>query len=554
MTTGYWEQYIIEHLTEWTRSPEQPWCEFKENRLDPRRVGEYVSALANGACLSSVENGWLIVGVRESEQTIIGTSKRWHQMKIGNQDLELHLRSSLSDCDELDLLTVYYKEVNLLVLRVAAAKGKPVQYRGEAIVRINSQTTKLSEHPSLARQIYNSESDWSAALVSEADVDDLDEQAVDLARKRFQEEHPALSEEVATWPVITLLEKLKLARKGRISRAALLLLGKEESAVLLSPAVAEITWRLKSGKEEAYEHFGPPFLLSTSRVLARIRNYRQRIFPDTSLFPEEVMKYEPEVFLEALHNCIAHQDYRKNSRIILVEREDCLIFRNAGGFYCGLPNDYLEKEETPEQYRNKLLSMAMKSLRMVDTVGSGIRKMFRKQIQRCFPLPDYTIESDRVELCIHGRIIDEAYAKLLMEETDMPFEYAIGLDRVQKGKTVSETLLQDLRKRGYIEGNRGSYRIGRRVAMLTGQKIAYLQAKGVDRNLIKQHVLNALSEVDSLSRQEITSCIEGMLPVGYTTRQKYDYITNLLSSMANKDATICKYGSGRKTIRWKLNK
>ena len=119
---------------------------------------------------------------------------------------------------------------------------------------------------------------------------------------------------------------------------------------------------------------------------------------------------------------------------------------------------------------------------------------------------------------------------------------------------MSETLLQDLRNRGYIEGNRGSYRIGRRVAMLTGQKIAYLQAKVVDRNLIKQHVLNALSEVDSLSRQEITSCIEGMLPVGYTTRQKYDYITNLLSSMANKDATICKYGSGRKTIRWKLNK
>ena len=32
--------------------------------------------------------------------------------------------------------------------------------------------------------------------------------------------------------------------------------------------------------------------------------------------------------------------------------------------------------------------------------------------------------------------------------------------------------------------------------MLTGQEIAYLQAKGVDRKLIKQHVLNALSEVD----------------------------------------------------------
>jgi len=49
------------------------------------------------------------------------------------------------------------------------------------------------------------------------------------------------------------------------TRAALLLLGKAESTGLLSPHPAQLTWKLE-GPEHAYEHFGPPFLLSTTRV------------------------------------------------------------------------------------------------------------------------------------------------------------------------------------------------------------------------------------------------------------------------------------------------
>lgn len=552
MADSYWEEYLRDNLEEWARDTEQKWCEFKENCLDPQRIGEYVSALSNGACLQNKDNGWLVFGVREAEGKVVGTQKRWQRMKVGNQDLELHLRQNITPSLEIEFYTLLIQNEPVLALRVEAACGEPVRYKGKSYVRINSQTTELHKYPDLARYIYNSASDWSSVLVNEATVDDLDAEAVAKAREKFAEAHPSLAKEAPRWAVMTLMEKLFLAKKGRLTRAALILLGKPESVVLLSPAVVEVTWRLKSGTEEAYEHFGPPFLLSTSQVLARIRNYKQKIFPDTSLLPEEVMKYESEVFLEALHNCIAHQDYRKQARIVVLEKEDRLIFKNQGGFYCGKPDDYLQSEETPDRYRNKLLAMAMKSLLMVDTVGSGIRKMYRKQMERCFPLPDYVIKPDSVELCIHGRIIDEAYTKLLIEETDMPLEFAIALDRVQKKLPVNNELLTALRKKGYVEGYKGNYRIGRVVAVATGQKVAYIREKGVDKELIKQHIINMLGQMESLSRQEITECVQRMLPASYDGDKVYNFITSLIREMSKKDGSIYNCVQSRKDARWKL--
>ena len=57
-----------------------------------------------------------------------------------------------------------------------------------------------------------------------------------------------------------------------------------------------------------YEVFYPPFLLSTSDLYSRIRNVQVRILPEGMLLQREVPKYKDQSVLEALHNCIAHQD------------------------------------------------------------------------------------------------------------------------------------------------------------------------------------------------------------------------------------------------------
>lgn len=136
------------------------------------------------------------------------------------------------------------------------------------------------------------------------------------------------------WPLLDFLDRARVTQAGKITRTALLLLGKPEAAWRLSPHPAQLTWSLE-GQERAYEHFGPPFLLNSTQLYQRIRNIQLRILPQDELLAVEVAKYDQKIVLEALHNCIAHQDYNRNARIVVTEQLDRLIFTNEGSFFSG---------------------------------------------------------------------------------------------------------------------------------------------------------------------------------------------------------------------------
>ena len=80
----------------------------------------------------------------------------------------------------------------------------------------------------------------------------------------------------------------------------------------------------------------------------------------------------------------------------------------------------------------------MVNLNMIDTIGSGIRRMFTLQQERCFPLPDYDTHSQRVAVCLFGKILDENYTQLLIEKADLDLMDVIVLDKVQKKRPLTE--------------------------------------------------------------------------------------------------------------------
>ena len=243
-----------------------------------------------------------------------------------------------------------------------------------------------------------------------------------LARNAFAKKYANrfAVEEVMAWPVAAFLERAHLLRDGQITRGTLLLLGKSTSAHLLSPHPAQLTWKLE-GPERAYEHFGLPFLVATSELYQRIRNVQVRILPDNVLIPVEVSKYDRRVVLEALHNCIAHQDYSRCGRIVVTETPATLIFENEGQFFDGQPDDYIAGNKTPRRYRNPFLAQAMAELNMIDTMGYGIHWMHREQARRYFPMPDYDLsEAGAVRMTVYGSVVDLAYSRLLIQKTDLP--------------------------------------------------------------------------------------------------------------------------------------
>ncbi len=118
------------------------------------------------------------------------------------------------------------------------------------------------------------------------------------------------------------------------------------------------------------------FWLST-KIYDKIRNLKYRyINPEyKTLFPEEIDTYEPYVIREALNNAIAHQDYTLGGQINVVEYDDKLVFSNKGSFIPGNIERVLVMLPRSDTEINFLVA-AMVGLKMVDTIGSGIRKMY----------------------------------------------------------------------------------------------------------------------------------------------------------------------------------
>ena len=255
--------------------------------------------------------------------------------------------------------------------------------------------------------------------------------------------------------------------------------------------------------------------------------------------------------LEALHNCLAHQDYARGHRIIVIERPDRLVFQNAGSFFDGSVEDYTTGARTPSRYRNPFLAQGMVNLNMIDTMGYGIHRMFMEQRRRSFPLPDYDL-SDPAKVCltIHGRLIDENYTRLLMEAKDLPLATVILLDRVQKGHEISRQDTNRLRKQGLIEGRFPKLFVSVRIAEATEDKATYIHHRAFDDAYYKQLIVEYLSQYRQASRADIDRLLKEKLSDVLEEKQKGHKIRNLLQAL-RKEGKIQNVGS-RKKPKWVL--
>ena len=412
----------------------------------------------------------------------------------------------------------------------AAPRGIPMGWQGHFYARQGESLVALdmSKYEGIRRQI--AVEDWSKQIVKDASINDLDNEAIALAREGYKQHYPKQKKEVDGWSDEVFLNKAKLTIDGKITKAAILLLGKPESVHYLNH-IGEIVWRL-AGKDNVGQVFSIPFLLTTTEVMHKIRNYPFKIFPNNSFLPGEGMKYDTEAILEALHNCIAHQDYTKNARIIVIEREDELEFSNSGRFFEGTYEDYISGERIPKHYRNPFLAQAMANIKMIDTEGFGIHKMFVSQKDRYLPMPDYDkSDSDNVVLTLPGNVIDENYSLLLLEHSDIDLTTAVLLDRVQKGKPINDSAVKRLRKEGLIEGRKPHLYVSKQIAKATNKQVEYTLKKGFDDAECQEWVMKALNDHEVLSRKQINELLWGKLPIDYSEEQKMKKIDNLLQKM-----------------------
>lgn len=512
--------------------------EFKEakNQYDKDKLGKYFSALSNEANLRGKEFAYLVFGVNH-QKDIVGTNISDHQINEYKKEMTDHTSPARSFAEVQRVLTV---QGPVLIFKIPPApKGTPIAWKGHWYGRDGESLGALSEYELDLIKSQNILEDWSIGLVPGAYMADLSTEAIERAKELFIIKNPNLRDEIQTWDDTTFLNKAKICVNGDMTRTAILLLGKPESDHFLSPATSTITWILKDSHnlEKDYAHFTCPLLLSIEKVQAKIRNLKYRYIREweESLFPEEVDQYDPYIIREALNNCIAHQDYTLGGKILVVEREDgILTFLNSGSFIPGSVERVIEADAPEPRYRNPFLINAMVNLNMIDTIGSGIKRMFLIQQRKYFPLPDYDISNDQVKVKITGKVVDLNYARKLASLRDLSLSEIMLLDKVAKKKTLSRSEIKELRQKNLIEGRKPNFHISSSVAKATGQKSSYIKQRGIEDQYAMKIILDYVKEFSPASRKDIETLLFGKLPDVLDASQKSHKVKNLLQKLRNE--------------------
>lgn len=541
---------LIEHA-------ENEVVEFKkaERNFDMDDLGKYFSALSNEANLHGVDYAWLVMGYHEPTHTVVGTS--FKNSEEGLNKLKHDIASNSTDkLTFREIVPISIENKRILMFKIPAAprnivvkwKGIPYGRDGESLVPLNQSKSDEIRYQSPMP-------DWSAELVPAATVADLDELALATARIMYKKVHSATipANEVDDWSTEEFLCHSEMMRDGKLTKAAILLLGKPLALQKIHPTNAQITWawKDKDGEVVDYEHFSIPYILTVDKIFGKIRNRTMRELPGGTLFPDTMKQYEDYSIREALHNCIAHQDYTLGGRITLVENDGFLFYSNKGTFIPKSIEKVLKDKGPQSEYRNTCLAHGMVHFNMIDTVGRGIPKMFKEQRRRFFPMPEYDIneKENTVSVTIYGISSDDAYTDLLRSDSSLSLMECLWLDAVRRHKPITREAAKHLKERNLIEGKAPRYNIALSVARKAQQVGHYTKETGLKKGAITKLVLQLASNAGTggFKRADVFEMLEQSLPALMSKGQKLNYISNMLKAM-QADGWLTKNESGKRWI------
>ena len=554
----YTDEQLKKKVIEMMEVFENEVVEFKEasNNYSFNDIGKYFSALGNEANIRGKNEAWLIFGITNKKE-VLGTNYR-NQGSLQSLKKEI-VNGTNERLTFLEIYTLTISKKRIIVFQIPPAiRGIPTTWNGAAYAREHESVCPL---PMNKVDLIRSQigMDWSKEVVDEATFDDLDKEAVKKAIELFskkQSNKKSAQEILEKLSPIDVLNKAGLTIKGKITRTALLLLGKSEASHYFDGFIPRITWTLYNANNtvKAYEHFDMPMLLAVDKAYAKIRNVKYRyIAAQQTLFPDEVNQYEPELIKEIINNCIAHQDYRLRGKINIEEFEDKLVFINEGAFIPETIEKALEPGYKPPYYRNVFLCNAMANMYMIDTNSMGIPMIYQIQRNKYFPLPTYDLNTiNRVKVTVFGKILDKNYTQLLYSNAELDIQTVFLLDKVQKKEIISKEQFNILKKDGLVEGRYPNIFVSFKIANIVDQKANYIRNKGLDDDICKQLIIKALQTLGEASKQDLMKVLNKALPEILSDAQKSKKVSNLLQNL--KAQNIITISGSNRYAKWKLAK
>ena len=382
--------------------------------------------------------------------------------------------------------------------------------------------------------------DWTGNTVQDADIRSFDPEAVRAVRATYMSEHPECREEVSAMDDEAFLSRIGALKRGRVTIASMILLGKMSEKIL--PSTVCVRWTLVDvdGTVEDTRVINGSMVLAIRKVASIISNSTVKI--DDGEGQTFVSTYRVASLTEAMFNALQHQDYMMGGTIDVIEREkESVTVMSRGAFPDVMPESFVRGQNQTMATRNAHLIKVMTEIGLVTNSAAGIRNFYLSQIHKHFPLPRYTITEDTVSVTFPGRR-EGAMARALDIHRNMEIQDIMDLDRLDSGRYLSDKRMQHLISVGLVTVYDGVPCIN-----LSYEDPSSRFSKGSDQDA----VICLLKENGSVTRADVVDMLMFRDRKGLTDEQLSVKATNLLQTL-RKDGKVRKCEGSTRSARYEL--
>jgi ATP-dependent DNA helicase RecG len=382
--------------------------------------------------------------------------------------------------------------------------------------------------------------DWTGNVIPDADIRSLDPEAVRAVRATYLSEHQSDREAVSAMDDQAFLAHAGVLKRGKITVAAMILMGKSSERVL--PSTVCVKWRLFDidGTEADSRVINGSMVLAIRKVASLISNSTVKI--DGPEGPVFVSAYRVASLTEAMFNALQHQDYTMGGTIEVQEREnESVTIVSNGSFPKVQPESFVKAQNQTMASRNDFLIKAMAGIGLVSNSGAGIRNFYLSQIHKHFPLPRFVITDSSVSVTFPGRR-EGSMARALDIHTNMEIQDILDLDRLDSGRYLSDKRMESLIARGLVTVYDGVPCIN-----LSYEDPSSRFSKGSDYDAVMQ----LLKDNGSITRGDVVDILRFRDRKGLTDEQLSIKATNILQNL-RKDGRIAKAEGSTRSARYTL--
>ena len=363
----------------WCLARETEWVEFKHNNDSPQDIGEYISALANGAALNDKQYAYVLWGIHDQTHAIVGTTFSPSTAKVGNEPLENWLLRKLNPQVDFRFHELTVDDSRVVVLELARASQRPVAFVNDEFIRVGSVKKKLREHPEKEAALWNvfqrvsfEEGKAAEQMCDEDVLLKLDYPAYfDLLGVPTPDGYAAI--------LNALLQEKLIARCDAggwdITNVGAILFARElnDFPGIRRKAMRVIQYRGAGRIDTLKEQEGK---LGYAVGFQRMIDYIMALVPTNEVIEQSLRKTVPMfpelAVRELVANALIHQDFLLTGAGPMVEIFDDRIEITSPG------RPLVETErfvDTPPRSRNETLASLMRRFGICEERGSGIDKV-----------------------------------------------------------------------------------------------------------------------------------------------------------------------------------